>query len=138
MRKERQKKIKAKNKNEVKEAKMTERYDYEEEIKNDIRQWINDNKDYLKSYDYDDLYDRLWVADSVTGNASGSYTFSAYQAEQNLVGNKELLIEALNAFGGDFVKALESAEYADVTIRCYLLGCCLSEVLEEMREEDES
>lgn len=112
---------------------MTERYNYEEEIKNDIRQWLDDNKDYISSYDYDDLYDRLWVADSVTGNGSGSYTFSEYQAEQNLVGNKELLIEALNEFGGDFAKALESSEYADVTIRCYLLGECLSEVLEEMK-----
>lgn len=117
---------------------MTERYDYEEEMKNDIRQWIDDNKDDLESYDYDDLYDRLWVADSVTGNASGSYTFSEYQAEQNLVGNKELLIEALNEFGGSFEEALRSSEYADVTIRCYLLGGCLSEVLEEMQEEEES
>jgi hypothetical protein len=117
--------------------KMTERYDYREEIKNDIRQYLEDNKNYISSYDYDDLYDKLWVADSVTGNASGSYTFSEYQAEQNLIGNKELLIEALNEFGGDFAKALESSEYADVTIRCYLLGECLSEVLEEMEEEDE-
>lgn len=116
---------------------MTERYDYYEAVKEDIREWLDDNKDYISSYDYDDLYDRLWVADSVTGNASGSYTFSEYKAEQNLVGNKELLIEALNEFGGDFSKALESSEYADVTIRCYILGSCLSEVLEAMEEEDE-
>lgn len=116
---------------------MTERYDYREEIKNDIRQWLDDNKDYISSCDYDDLYDQLWVTDSVTGNASGSYTFSEYDAEQNLVGNKEILLEALNEFGGDYAKALESSEYADVTIRCYLLGECLSEVLEEMEEEEE-
>ncbi len=112
---------------------MTERYDYREEMKNDIRQWLNDNKDYISFDDYDDIYDKLWIADSVTGNASGSYTFSEYKAEQNLAGNKELLIEALNEFGGDYAKALESSEYGDVTIRCYLLGECLSEVLEEMK-----
>lgn len=112
---------------------MTEKYDYYEAVKEDIKQWINDNKDYLESYDYDDLYDKLWVADSVTGNGSGSYTFSEYKAEQNIVGNKELLIEALEEFGGSFEEALRSAEYADVTIRCYILGGCLSEVLEEMK-----
>ncbi len=117
---------------------MTERYDYREEMKNDIREWLKDNKDYVSFDDYDDIYDKLWIADSVTGNASGSYTFPEYEAEQNLIGNKELLIEALNEFGGDYAKALESSEYADVTIRCYLLGECLSEVLEEMEEDDES
>lgn len=113
---------------------MTERYDYYEAVKEDIREWLDDNKDYITSYDYDDLYDRLWVADSVTGNGSGSYAFSEYQAEQNLVGNKELLIEALTEFGGSFEEALRSSEYADVTVRCYLLGGCLSEVLEEMEK----
>ena len=112
---------------------MTERYDYYEAVKEDIWEWLDDNKNYISSYDYDDLYDRLWGADSVTGNGSGSYTFSEYQAEQNLVGNKELLIEALEEFGGSFEEALRSSEYADVTIRCYLLGGCLSEVLEEMK-----
>lgn len=116
---------------------MTERYDYREAIKNDIEDYINDNEVVVTNENYDevyqDLYDRLWVADSVTGNASGSYTFSEYQAEQNLVGNKEILLEALNEFGGDYAKALESSEYADVTIRCYLLGECLQEVLEERK-----
>ena len=109
-----------------------ETYNYLENIKQDI-------KEYLKETDernYEILYDELFLSDAVTGNASGSYTFSTYQAEQNLCHNLDLLKEALEEFGCNCVQALEKgAEFCDVTIRCYLLSFALSEVLEELVKE---
>lgn len=108
-------------------------YNYLEEIKNDIME--NYDTDYLLETSENQLYDEMWTDDSITGNASGSYTFSTYQAEENIAHNMDLLKEALQEFGGDFGEALErGAEYCDVTIRCYLLGQAISEVKEEIEE----
>lgn len=89
---------------------------------------------------YNKLYDELCVNDSVTGNASGSYTFNAYTAGEYLAGNWDLLLEALEEFYGnkDDICAIEKGEeWCDVTIRCYLLGEVLAEVLDEYFEDDE-
>ena len=53
-----------------------ERYDYEEAMREDIRQYLKDNWEEGKRIEDDDrdkLHDDMWVADSVTGNGSGSY-----------------------------------------------------------------
>jgi hypothetical protein len=118
-----------------------ERYDYQQAVKDDIKQYIEDhdvkvttsNRDELES----SLYDDMFISDSVTGNASGSYTFNTWQAEENLCHNLDLLREACEAFGDDGTNILESAESCDVTIRCYLLSQCLGEVLDELEEDDE-
>ena len=78
----------------------------------------------------------MFISDSVTGNASGSYTFNTWQAEENLCHNLDLLKEACEEFGSD-CNILESAEGCDVTIRCYLLSSALHEVLDELEEDDE-
>lgn len=117
-----------------------ERYDYQQAVKDDIRQYIEDhdvkvttsNREELES----SLYDEMFISDSVTGNASGSYTFNTWQAEENLCHNLDLLKEACEEFGSD-CNILESAEGCDVTIRCYLLGQVLGEVLDELEEDDE-
>ena len=117
-----------------------ERYDYYQAVKDDIKQYIEDhdvkvttsNRDELQ----DSLYDEMFISDSVTGNASGSYTFNTWQAEENLCHNLDLLKEACQEFGSD-CNILESAEGCDVTIRCYLLGQLLGDVLEELEEEDD-
>jgi len=109
-----------------------ETYNYLENIKQDIKEYLKETDE----RDYEILYDELFLSDSVTGNASGSYTFSTYQAEQNLCHNLDLLKEALEEFGYNCVQALEKgAEFCDVTIRCYLLPFALSEVLEELKKE---
>ena len=41
-----------------------------------------------------DLKDDLFVTDDVTGNGSGSYTFNTRTAEENLIGNWDLLRDA--------------------------------------------
>ena len=117
-----------------------ERYDYYEAIKNDIKEYIKENNIDVTSEDFDrdDLYERLWISDSVTGNGSGSYTFSTWKAEENLCHNWDLLEEALDDFGETNVNITEKgAEWCDVTIRCYLLSRCLGDVIEELEEKEE-
>lgn len=116
-----------------------ERYNYYEVVKNDIKEYIKENDIDVTSEDFDrdDLYDHLWVDDSVTGNGSGSYTFSTWKAEENLCHNWDLLEEALEDFGQTDTNILKKgAEWCDVTIRCYLLGWCLDEVIDEIEEEE--
>lgn len=111
-----------------------ERYDYVEAVKNDIREYLKDKGVGYVDPDGDErqeLEDAMFVADSVTGNASGSYTFSTWKAEENLCHNSDLLKEALESFDGEFT----SPEGNDVTIRCYLLNQCFRAVLEEWNEE---
>lgn len=107
-----------------------ERYDYIEAVKEDIRDYISDME--LADYTKDQLFDELFVADTVTGNASGSYTFDSYKAEEYVCHNLELLGEALYAFGDSLDSLGRGAEYCDVTIRCYVLMQCLDDVLEEL------
>lgn len=115
-------------------------YDYRKSVRNDVLEYIENEitlsdwagrREELEEY----LSETLWTEDSVTGNASGSYTFSRYKAEENLCHNLELLGDALEKFGGEYRKALESgAEYCDVTIRCYLLSESISAALDELQE----
>lgn len=89
---------------------------------------------------YEELYDEFWNDDDVTGNPSGSYTMNAYQAEENLCHNLDLLCEAIEAFGdesSEYERCLKSPEIADVTIRCYVLGSVLNEVLDEYDFDEE-
>jgi len=116
-------------------------YDYREAVKNDIIDYINDHDVKVTSSNrdevYEQLYDEMFISDSVTGNASGSYTFNTWKAEENLCHNLDLLGEALSEFGSDPAKIMESPEACDVSIRCYLLGEMLGEVLDELEEEDD-
>lgn len=117
---------------------IMERYDYIENIKDDIRTYIEDNNIDVNSedFDYDGLYDDLFASDSVTGNASGSYTFNTWEAEENVCHNLDLLAEAMDEFNCD-MDNIWSAEWCDVTIRCYLLQRCLGEVVDELKQEED-
>lgn len=120
------------------------KYDYLKNIKEDVKNYIEENKE-NESYNFNDkeevkqlLYDDLWIDDSVTGNGSGSYYCNSYDARESLQGNEELLIEALEEFGNDaesYKRSLTDPEFADVTIRCYLLSQAIDEVVEEMTTE---
>lgn len=120
-----------------------ERYDYLKAMKEDIREYLNDN--YTEAELAEALEDReefetvlnddLWTVDSVTGNGSGSYTFNAWKAEEYIAHNLDLLAEALREFGCDYNYLEKGAEWCDVTIRCYLLGQAISEVIAELCEE---
>lgn len=117
-----------------------ERYDYREAMREDIYNYIREGIDLSdwcgKRCKLEEaLYDQLWITDSVTGNASGSYTFSTYRAEEYIAHNWDLLEEALRELGGTESPIEMGAEWCDVTIRCYLLGDCISEVLDDLEDE---
>ncbi len=119
-----------------------EKYNYLQNVINDVRTWCEENPETLNSLkageiDADEaaeqINDLCWISDSVTGNASGSYTFNTWEAEENLCHNLDLLEEACTEFGCNMGEAIErGAEYCDVTIRCYLLNQAVAEVLEEV------
>lgn len=115
-------------------------YNYLENIKSDILDYVKEEKEYLKGKDLEELYEDMFISDSITGNASGSYYCNAWKAEEALVHNWDLLVEALEMFGYEegFNAMEKGAEWCDVTIRCYLLGQALEEVKEEVMEILES
>ena len=117
-----------------------ERYDYRQNVKDDVKNYIKENEIHWTEDDRDDvqekLNDDLWVEDSVTGNGSGSYTFNTWKAEENVCHNTDLLAEALEEWGQQGENILEKgAEWADVTIRCYLLGECIGTAMDELEAE---
>lgn len=122
---------------------MMKKYDYMEAMKNDIKEYLEDNFEYKYS-DYTDreelaesLYDDLWIEDSVTGNASGSYTFCRQTAKEYVMDNFCVCLDMLEAFdveekeiGKRFLS--EDWEWFDVSIRCYCLREAIENVLDEM------
>lgn len=119
-----------------------ERYDYKEAVKNDVIQYLEENWEKGKRITDEDrmtLHDDMFIADSVTGNGSGSYTFNSYEAEENVCHNLDLLGEALDEFCTDTATLREKlcGEWADVTIRCYMLGQVEGEVFDEWNEKCE-
>ena len=115
-------------------------YNYLEELKSDVKNYINEvASDYMDCEDMDELrdelYDNLWDEDSVTGNGSGSYTFNREEAKKYVSDNLDLMVEAYKEFNSieRLVKDLEALDFEiiDVTIRCYLLPQALDEVLED-------
>lgn len=119
-----------------------EKYDYYKAVLEDVTEYIEDNyteEEILAALEddrdslYDQLYDNMFISDSVTGNASGSYTFSTWKAEEYLCHNLDLLEEAADEFGDNLGNlVVRGAEVCDVTIRCYLLGGAINEYLDEL------
>ena len=116
------------------------KYNYLEAVTNDAKAAILENMDMWEWHNREELEenanDWLWTADEVTGNGSGSYTFSTWKAEENLCHNMDELEEACNEFGQDIGEAVkQGAEACDVAIRCYLLGQAISDAIDELEEE---
>ena len=116
-------------------------YNYNEAITADILDYIRENyteeeiAEQMTDRDTweDCLRDDLWCVDGVTGNGSGSYYCDSYRAEEAIAHNWDLLNEALQEFGCLDSNPIEKgAEWCDVTIRCYLLGGCIAEALDEL------
>ena len=117
-----------------------EKYNYMQAVTNDVLDYIAENNIKVNSDNREEveeqLNDSLWVDDSVTGNASGSYTFCRCTAEEYLCHNLDLLGEAYAEFG--CTPEYDNPEACDVTIRCYLLGAAISAALDEVEEEEEA
>lgn len=126
---------------------MTTNYNYLEAMVEDIRNYLTECNDWdiddllhFRSDVEEKLHDDLWTEDSVTGNASGSYTFNRNLAKEYVLENIDLLHDAVIDFcidyseiGEKFVN--EEWEYFDVTIRCNLLPQAISQALDEIEEE---
>ena len=119
-------------------------YNYLESMKEDVQEYIN-NEINLKDFsDREELEEKLnedlWTCDSVTGNASGSYFCNSYKSMECVLDNMDLLEDMCKEFGvdndtiGQKFLACEW-EWMDVSIRCYLLGQVIGEVLDEVEEE---
>lgn len=116
-----------------------EKYDYLSAVESDVREYIENNVNFHDYSDLDemkeDLNEKLFVEDSVTGNASGSYTFNTWKAEEYLCHNLDLLAEANEEFGGSSDILSDGAEMCDVNIRCYLLGQAIENVAPDMWQD---
>ena len=123
-------------------------YDYREQIKEDVKkvvvEWCDANMDIREALAdretlEQEMNDALWIDDSVTGNVSGSYFYNSYKAKECVIDNFDLLHDMAREFGeveevGNRIMN-EEWELLDVSIRCYLLGECISEALDELESE---
>ncbi len=124
-------------------------YDYLEAVKDDVKEYIENE---VNAGDYSDrdemgeqLYDTLFCEDSVTGNASGSYTFNRYKAKEYIESDPEAytyIRELVSEYGIEAETVAdkflnEDWEYWDVSIRCYLLYQAVDKALEELEDSGE-
>lgn len=120
-------------------------YSYPSHVKQDIKTFIEKRLDsgtfgMLVQGDEDtieDVKDLMFDQDDVTGNGSGSYTFNTFKAEQNLMGNWDLLREAKEELQPNVDLIEKGPEYCDVMIRCYLLDWCFNKALAEIVNDTE-
>ena len=123
-------------------------YSYHDTMRAEINEYINDeinleeykgNREELE----EKLNDDLWICDAITGNASGSYTMNRAKAREYVTEDGfDHLREAISDFGitaEEIGKRFidEDWEWLDVTIRCYLLGQIINEVLDDLEEQNE-
>ena len=117
-----------------------EKYDYLESVKENVKSYIDydinvsdfNDRESLDEY----LNETLINNDSVTGNASGSYTFCRWDAEDHICHNTELIQEATENL--ELGQIEYDPEKIDVVIRMYLLPQAISEVLDGMDIDFES
>ena len=121
-------------------------YNYRESIKADVLNWMEEHKEYLEGMDRADIEefvsDSCWVADEVTGNESGSYTFNRLQAREYFFSDLDSDDYISQMVQDGFITESEVCECVtssnweklDVCIRCFLLGEVISEVMETIAD----
>ena len=108
--------------------------DYKLETTNDAMEYIGAN--YVNYSDFESLFDDLFIEDSVTGNGSGSYTFNAAMAAENVsqaIWDDEI-IGYFEDWGYKGIPTEKGPEAIDVIIRCIALDVIRDE-LEEYYDE---
>lgn len=114
--------------------------DYYEQVLADGKEFIDENIEDMFDYSFYDMLDDMFVSDSVTGNASGSYTFNTNRAIQNV---SEAIFDPeiagiLGSIDRDIRDYLDNPEALDVSIRCamlYEVSGELEEYYDEKHEE---
>ena len=111
-------------------------YNYHEAVKDDIREYIKENYDSVTEKMRAEMLDTILGEDSVTGNASGSYTMNRAIAKEYVIENIDLLNRAVDEYGFDkkdigeqFLS--EEWEQLDILIRFYLVGEYFDDIFSE-------
>lgn len=131
-------------------------YDYQTQVAEDIRDFINEDfVPFLENgavlfranygtdlvIDQEEMLYRCFNADSVTGNASGSYYCNAFKAREALSGMWNLddaVNDSLTAYlsGLSFGEVFDKGEeYIDCIIRCACVDIEFPKVVKAIREE---
>lgn len=109
-------------------------YNYAQEMYKDIYNYCEsyyDVNDWETAEEMEDaLYDELFVSD-ITGN-DATYFKTVEEAWAAVSDNRQLLIEVLTDFDGDWKRALTDPHYADTLIRCYFLPDAIHRVVAEI------
>lgn len=96
--------------------------DYKRQVEEDAREAIEEGADWNPTWE--DMYDALFIDDSVTGNGSGSYFCNARKAAEAASGlafDDDFIVEA-RAAGYGMELFAEGPETVDVVARCLALG----------------
>lgn len=114
--------------------------EYQDEVKSDAMEAIKEDLEYNDSWE--EMYDSLFMDDSVTGNASGSYYFNTAKAAEAVSGIifDSDAVDEFKAMGYDGIPTEEGAETCDVIARCICLGLVsgeLEEYYDSLTEQDE-
>ena len=111
-------------------------YNYHIAVKDDIREYIKENYDSVTEKMRAEIFDTILGEDSVTGDASGSYTMNRAIAKEYVIENIDLLNRAVDEYGFDkkdigeqFLS--EEWEQLDVLIRLYLVGEYFDDIFSE-------
>lgn len=111
---------------------------YVDTVADDLRTWFEDDEPLTAQevYDMTDaatdsdelaqwINNEAWTNDSITGNASGSYTFNAAEAREIVLANIEEVADAYDNFCDfeRFGRAISNGDWEtmDVTARCNAL-----------------
>ena len=111
-------------------------YNYHIAVKDDIREYIKENYGSVTEKMRAEIFDTILGEDSVTGNASGSYTMHRAIAKEYVIENIDLLRKAVDKYGfnkkdiGERFLS-EQWEYLDVLIRLYLVGEYFDDIFSE-------
>lgn len=122
-----------------------ERYNYKKHVTDDLynyfmndmskedRFWLINS---TNNEDYEYWFDKLREDDAVTGLASGSYTMSKSQAEENLLYNWDLAKDAyLDLFLDSSYDVLDKGpEILDTWVRYYVYPDCFDNAINRLRK----
>lgn len=112
------------------------RQDYLEEVKADLEEYVAYNYNKGDTISESELYDEVFIEDSITGNASGSYYCNSAAAFEALGNNIEELAEEVEQTFGEIPSDKRyNWEWLDVSVRCMLLDEAIAELKEEYEED---
>ena len=111
-------------------------YDYKSEMVDELEVILKDSDITFNGKNrgeaYEDLQDLAFDRD-ITGNRTGSYWCNELKAERALLGNFDLVQDALDDFSMESIDSPElfSGEHLDVLVREYLLPSVIDDVLDK-------